>query len=61
MGRETIENVNPHFSIFGNHKIRKCQVSPFFMILSGKFANYCVISCEIAKIMGIGHEWDITI
>ena len=32
----------------------------FFLILSDKLA-FCVISCEIAKITGIGPELDLTI
>ena len=51
--RETSMNVNSCFAIFGNREIHECQFSQFFVILSEKFANFCVISREIAKITGI--------
>ena len=37
-----------------NREVRKSQL--FFVILSDKVANFCVISREIAKIMGIWRE-----
>ena len=38
--RETSVKVNLRFTIFGNHEIRECQFSLFFVILSEKFANF---------------------
>ena len=48
--RETSVNVNLRFIIYGNCAIRECQFSLFFVILSEKFANSCVISRENAEI-----------
>ena len=59
--RETSMNVNSRFTSFGKREIHECQFSQFFVILSEKFANFCVISREIAKITGIGRERDFTI
>ena len=59
--RETSVNVNLRFIIYGNCAIRECQFSLFFVILSEKFANFCVMSREIAKITGIGRERKLTI
>ena len=53
--------VNSRFTIFGNNEIPECQFSLFFVILSEKFANFCMTSQEIAKIVGIGRERDFTI
>ena len=59
--REMIVNVNSRLTIFENCEIRECQFSLCFVILSGKFANFCVIWREIAKITGIGRERDLKI
>ena len=59
--RETSMNVNSHFTIFGSREIHDCQFSLFFVILSEILANVCHISCENAKMRGIGHEQDFTI
>ena len=58
--RESRANVDSCFSICGNREIHELQFSLFFVILSEKLANFGVISREIAKIMGIGSEWDFT-
>ena len=55
---ETSVKVNSRFTIFGNCDICECK---FFVILSETFANFCVISREIAKITGIVSEQDFTI
>ena len=55
---ESSVNVN---SRFGNREVGECQFSPFLVILSEKFATFCVILCEIAKITGIGRERDLKI
>ena len=59
--REMSVNVNSCFIIFVNREIRECQFSPFLVILSEKFATFCVISREIDKITRIVCEWDLTI
>ena len=59
--RETSGNVNSRFTIFRNCEIRECQFSLFFVVLSEKFAIFCVISREIVEIMGIGREQNLTI
>ena len=59
--RELSVNVNLPFTICRNREICEWQFSLFFMILSEKLANFSVISREIAKITGIGREWDFTI
>ena len=59
--REWSMNVISRFTIRWDREIRDWQSSLFFVILSEKLANCCVISSEIAKIRGIGHEWNLTI
>ena len=56
--REWSMNVISRFTIRWNREIRDWQFSLFFVILSEKLANCCVISSEIAKIRGIGNERD---
>ena len=58
--REMSVNLNLRFNIFGNYEIPECQFSLFFVILSEKFANFCVISHEITKITGIGPAQEFT-
>ena len=48
-------------TIFENREICECQFSLFSVILSERFANFCVISREIARITGIGRERDFMI
>ena len=52
--RELSVNVISLLTICVTREIRKCQFSPFCVILSGKLANYSVISCEIAEITKTG-------
>ena len=59
--RESSVNVNSRFTIFGNREIFEYQFSLFFVILSETFANFCVISREIAKITGKGDEHNFMI
>ena len=59
--RESRVNLNSRFTICRNREIREWQFSLFFMILSEKLANFCVISSEIAKITGNAREQDFTI
>ena len=53
--------MNSRFTICGNREIGECQFSLLFVILSEKLANFRVISCEIAKNIGIGRERDFLI
>ena len=39
--------------------IPRMTLFPIFMILSEQVAIFCMIPCEIAEIMGIGHERNI--
>ena len=59
--REISMNVFLCFNTCVIQGLCECQFSLFFMILSEKFANFCMISREIAKITGIGCEGDFTI
>ena len=59
--RELNVNVISRFTICGKREIREWQFSLFFVILSEKLANFCVILCEIAKIAGIGGQRDFTL
>ena len=52
--RELRMNVVLRFTICRNREIRERQFSLFFVILSEKLAKFCMISCDIAKITGIG-------
>ena len=54
--RESSVNVISCFTIWINGELCEKQFSLFFVILSEKLANFCVISSEIAKIIGIERE-----
>jgi len=57
---ETSKNVNSLDTICVKREIRDWWFSPFFVILSEKLVNFCVISRQNAKIMWIGCEWEFT-
>ena len=59
--REFIMNVISRFTLCKNREFREWQFSLFFMIMSDKLANFCVISRKITKITKIRHEWHFTI
>ena len=54
--RELSVNKILRFTVSGNREIRERQFSLSMAIVFEKLANFCVISLEIAIIMGIGHE-----
>ena len=58
---ESSVNVISRFTICANREFGGRQFSLFFMIFIKKPATFWVISCEIAKIAGIGSERDFTI
>ena len=51
--RESNVNVFSLLNICMKREIREARFSPFFVICSEKFVNFCVISCEIAEILWI--------
>ena len=59
--RELSVNVISRFTICVNRELDEWQLSLFFVILSERLADLCVISHEIAKIMGTAHERDFLI
>ena len=59
--RELSANMISCFTICVKHELREWQISLFFVILSEKLANVCIISCEISEITGIGYKLDVTI
>ena len=58
--RECSVNLILCFTIWVNRKVRERLFSISNVILSEKLTKVCVISREIAKITGIGHEQDFT-
>ena len=54
-------NVISLLTVYVKREICEWKFPLFFVILSEKLANLCVISCEISKITGIGREQDFTI
>ena len=58
--RELNVKVISRFTTCGKREFREWQFSPFFVILSEKIANFCMISCGITIIMGIGCELEFT-
>ena len=44
------------FIICVNRELCERRLSLFFVILSEKLENFCMISSEIAEVTGIGHK-----
>ena len=59
--RESSMNVNSRFTICVNRELCEQQFSLFFMILSEKLSNFCVILREIAYIRESKREQDFSI
>ena len=59
--RQLRMNVISRFTIYINREVREWQFSLFFIVVSEKSANFCIISREIAKITGKGYEHNFMI
>ena len=58
---ESCVNIDFTFHHLREPKVYELQFSLFLVNFGEKFANHCVFSHEISKIMGFRCEWDLTI